>query len=220
MEQLSSSKNLSTSDFGRPFNPKAKFSNFTTFLPPNSLISPPPECLHNALHLGKTDTAAELELIAVQCFQAVTVGLVHLVQLFQFANLLTHVHGNNVLDHDQVGRHLTVLHALATDVIQQQHTRLVASQQLVLSCLVLDGDTNTVTVRINSQQPVGVTLLGILHAQCHSLFDLQIGIQAGWEVSVRHPVHTTFQSCQVTRFRTPVRMRQLDAPVSTGFSWH
>ena len=80
------------------------------------------------------------------------------------SNLLAHIHGNDRLDHDRVGRHLTVLDALAANIIQQQHTGLIAGQQLVLPCLVLDGDTHTVTVGVGRQQQVGITLFGILHA--------------------------------------------------------
>ena len=215
------------------------------------------ECLHNALHLGKTGAA--VELVAVQGVQAVAIGLVQLVQLiqqadalggvvaehladhvstvhavliadvgagqvavaflkakyitvclallFQLADLLTdkleagqhidstqtimggdlfaHVHCDDGLDHDRVSRHLAVLYALAANVIQQQHTGLVAGQQLVLACLVLDGDAHAVTVRVGGKQQVGVALLGILHAQCHSLFDLRVGIRAGREIAVR-----------------------------------
>ena len=101
------------------------------------------------------------------------------------SDLLAHVHGDDGLDHDRIGRHLAVLDALAANVVQQQHTRLVAGQQLVLPCLVLDGDAHTVTVGVGSQQQVGVALLGILHAQCHSFLDLRVGIRAGREVSVR-----------------------------------
>ena len=68
------------------------------------------------------------------------------------SDLLAHVHGDDCLDHDRVGGHLAVLHTLAANVIQQQHTGLVAGQQFVLSCLVLDGDTHTVTVGVGSQQ--------------------------------------------------------------------
>ena len=78
-----------------------------------------------------------------------------------------------------------MLDALAANVVQQQHTRLVAGQQLVLPCLVLDSNAHTVAVGVSCQQQVGVALLGILHAQCHSLFDLRVGIRAGREVSVR-----------------------------------
>ena len=67
-------------------------------------------------------------------------------------DLLAHIHGDNGLDHDGVCRHLAVLDALAADIIQQQHTRLVAGQQLVLPCLVLDGDTHTVAVGVGRQQ--------------------------------------------------------------------
>ena len=101
------------------------------------------------------------------------------------SDLLAHVHGDARLDHDRVGRHLAVLHTLAADIIQQQHTRLVAGQQLVLPCLVLDSDAHTVTVGVSCQQQVSVALLGILHAQRHSLFDLRVGVRAGREVSVR-----------------------------------
>ena len=78
-----------------------------------------------------------------------------------------------------------MLDTLAADIIQQQHTGLVAGQQLVLPCLVLDGDAHTVAVRVGCQQQVGVALLGILHTQCHSLFDFRVGIRAGGEISVR-----------------------------------
>ena len=78
-----------------------------------------------------------------------------------------------------------MLYTLAANIIQQKHTRLVASQQLILSCLVLDGNAHTVTVWISRQQQVGVALLGILHTQCHSLFDLRVGVRAGREASVR-----------------------------------
>ena len=78
-----------------------------------------------------------------------------------------------------------MLHTLAADIIQQQHTRLVAGQQLVLPCLILDSDAHTVTVGVSCQQQVSVALLGILHAQRHSLFDLRVGVRAGREVSVR-----------------------------------
>ena len=100
-------------------------------------------------------------------------------------DLLAHIHGDNGLDHDGVCRHLAVLDTLAADIIQQQHARLVAGQQLILPCLVLDGNAHTVAVRVGRQQQVGVALLGILHTQCHSLFDFRVGIRAGREVSVR-----------------------------------
>ena len=116
-----------------------------------------------------------------------------LALLFQLADLLTdeleagqHIDGTqSIINHDRVNRHLAVLHTLAADIIQQQHTRLVAGQQLVLPCLVLDSDAHTVTVGVSCQQQVSVALLGILHAQRHSLFDLRVGVRAGREVSVR-----------------------------------
>ena len=63
-------------------------------------------------------------------------------------DLLAHIHGDDRLDHDRVGRHLAVLYTLAANVIQQQHTGLVAGQQFVLSRLVLDGDAYTVTIGV------------------------------------------------------------------------
>ena len=57
-----------------------------------------------------------------------------------------HIHRHDGLNHDRVGGHLAVLDTLVANVIQQQHTCLVARQQLVLPCLVLDGDAHTVTV--------------------------------------------------------------------------
>ena len=78
-----------------------------------------------------------------------------------------------------------MLDALVANIVQQQHTGLVSGQQLVLSCLVLDGDAHAVTVGVGSQQQVGVALLGILHAQCHGFLDLRVGIRAGREFAVR-----------------------------------
>ena len=78
-----------------------------------------------------------------------------------------------------------MLYALVANIVQQQHTRLVAGQQLVLPCLVLDGDAHTVAVGVGCQQQVGIALLGILHAQRHGFLDLRVGVRAGREVSVR-----------------------------------
>ena len=100
-------------------------------------------------------------------------------------DLFAHVHRHDGLDHDRVGRHPAVLDALAANVVQQQHTGLVAGQQLVLPCLVLDGDAHTVAVGVGRQQQVGVALLGILHAQCHGFLDLRVGVRAGREVAIR-----------------------------------
>lgn len=100
-------------------------------------------------------------------------------------DLLAHIHGDNGLDHDGVCRHLAVLDTLAADVVQQQHPRLVAGQKFILPCLVLHCNAHAVAVRVGRQQQVGVALLGILHAQCHSLFDFRIGVRAGGEISVR-----------------------------------
>lgn len=47
------------------------------------------------------------------------------------SDLLAHIHSDDSLDHDRVSRHLAVLYTLAADIIQQQHTRLIAGQQLV-----------------------------------------------------------------------------------------
>ena len=101
------------------------------------------------------------------------------------SNLFAHIHGNDCLYHNRVRRHLAVLYTLTANIIQQQHTRLVAGQQLVLPCLVLDGDTHTVTVGVGRQQQVSITLLGILHAQCHGFLDFRVGVRAGREVAVR-----------------------------------
>ena len=100
------------------------------------------------------------------------------------SNPLTHIHGDDCLDRDRVNGHLAVPDALAADVIQQ-HTCLVARQQLVLPSLVLDADTHTVAVWVGCQQQIGVALLGIRHTLCHSLFDLWVGVQAGRKVTVR-----------------------------------
>ena len=68
------------------------------------------------------------------------------------SNLLAHIHSDDCLDHDRVSRHLAVFDTLAANIIQQQHTGLVAGQQLVLPCLVLDSNAHTVTVGVGSQQ--------------------------------------------------------------------
>ena len=99
-------------------------------------------------------------------------------------NLLAHIHRHDSLDHDRVGRHLTVLDALTANVIQQQHTCLVAGQQLILPSPILDSNTHTVTIRVSCQQQVSVALPGILHAQCHCFLDLRIRVRTGRKVSV------------------------------------
>ena len=101
------------------------------------------------------------------------------------SDLLAHIHGDDRLDHDWVSGHLAMLHTLATNIIQQQHTGLVTGQQLILACLVLDSDAHTVTVGVGCQQQVGMALLGILHAQCHGFLDLRVGVRAGREVAIR-----------------------------------
>ncbi|OJG25599.1 hypothetical protein RR47_GL001648 [Enterococcus columbae DSM 7374 = ATCC 51263] len=106
-------------------------------------------------------------------------------QAVMSSNLLAHIHGDDRLDHNRVGRHLAVLYTLAANVVQQQHTGLVAGQQLILACLVLDSDAHTVTVGVGCQQQVGIALLGILHAQCHSFLDLRVRVRAGQEVAIR-----------------------------------
>ena len=101
------------------------------------------------------------------------------------SDLFAHIHSNDCLYHNRVRRHLAVLYTLTANIIQQQHTRLVAGQQLVLPCLVLDGNTHAVTVGVGRQQQVGVALLGIFHAQRHCFLDLRVGVGAGREVAVR-----------------------------------
>ena len=93
-----------------------------------------------------------------------------------------------------------MLYALATNIIQQQHTRLVASQQLVLPCLVLDSDPHTVTVGVGRQQQVSIALLGILHAQCHGFLDFRVGVWAGREVAVRLLLLLDHRDVGVTHF--------------------
>ena len=61
------------------------------------LLDAAPECLHDALHLGKTGAA--VELIAVQGVQAVTVGLVQLFQLVQQADALGGIVAEHLADH-------------------------------------------------------------------------------------------------------------------------
>ena len=51
------------------------------------LLDTATECLHDALHLGKTGAA--VELVAVQGVQAVAIGLVQLLQLVQQADALS-----------------------------------------------------------------------------------------------------------------------------------
>ena len=101
------------------------------------------------------------------------------------SNLLAHIHGNNCLDHNRVSGHLAMFYALAANIIQQQHTSLVSGQEFILACFVLDCNAHAVAVRIGSKQQVGVTLLGILHAQCHCFLDLRVRIWAGREVAIR-----------------------------------
>ena len=73
-------------------------------------------------------------------------------QTIMGGNLFPHIHRHDGLNHDRVGGHLAVLDTLVANVIQQQHTCLVARQQLVLPCLVLDGDAHTVTVGVGGKQ--------------------------------------------------------------------
>ena len=66
-------------------------------LPAAKLLDAAPECLHDALHLGKTGAA--IELIAVQGVQAVAVGLVQLLQLVQQADALGGIVAEHLADH-------------------------------------------------------------------------------------------------------------------------
>ena len=48
------------------------------------------------------------------------------------SNLLTHIHRDDSFNHHRVSRHLAMLHTLATNVVQQQHTSLVTRQQFII----------------------------------------------------------------------------------------
>ena len=102
------------------------------------------------------------------------------------SDLLAHNHGDARLVLTATGSAgiLPCFTSLAADIIQQQHTRLVAGQQLVLPCLVLDSDAHTVTVGVSCQQQQVSLLATWRPAPLVSLIS-GLGYGQAGEVSVR-----------------------------------
>ena len=99
-------------------------------------------------------------------------------------DFFTHVGGHDGLDQHRIFGHSAQGQAAVADVVQQQHTRFIAGQQLVFALGVFHRDAAAVAVRVSGQQQVGVQPGGGLQSQLHSFPDLGIGIGAGGEMAV------------------------------------
>ena len=125
-----------------------------------------------------------------------------------------HIRGNNGRYSHRILRHGPLLVSAAADIVQQQHTHLIAGHQLILSAC---GNRNShpVAVRVRSQQKVRLHRFAQGQAPLHCLPNFRVRIRAGWEIAVglfllRHHGHIrdsdflqnsghTLQACTVQR---------------------
>ena len=99
-------------------------------------------------------------------------------------DFFAHVGGHDGLDQHRVFGHSAQGQAAVADVVQQQHSRFIAGQQLVFALGVFHRDAAAVAVRVGGQQQVGVQAGSGLQTQFHGFPDLGVGVRAGGEVPV------------------------------------
>ena len=80
---------------------------------------------------------------------------------------------------------MAVCDTALADIVQQDHTHLVAGNEPVAALVVGNGCAAAVAVRIGAKQKVGLYLLAELQALLHRLPDLGVRIRAGREIAVR-----------------------------------
>ena len=133
-----------------------------------------------------------------------------------------HIGGNNGGHGHRMGGHGAVGLAYPADVIQQQHTHLVAGDQPVATLPVRHSGTHPVTVGVGAEHQIGVHGIAQLQAGFHGLPDLGVGVRTGGKVSVRlflfgnnghlghaHPVQQHFYRLQTAAVQW--RVDQLQA---------
>ena len=98
--------------------------------------------------------------------------------------LTAHVGGDNGLDEGGVRRHGARLASGGDDVVEQQHTHLVAGDGAILPVLAADHGAHAVGVRVGADDEVAADLLGEVHGEVEALRVLRVGAHDRGEVAV------------------------------------
>ena len=111
------------------------------------------------------------------------------VAVFIFYAVLLGNLGDDLGSHDGLYKELVALQLaelllVGNDIPREHHTGLVTVQNLPLALAVAADNSQTVSIRVRSDDEVGIQTGTELHTQGHSLGILWVRADNGWEITV------------------------------------
>ena len=101
-------------------------------------------------------------------------------------DLICHIRRNNGFDQSRIGRHGSCCLLLSEQIFRNQHTGHISGKGNVLSGFAVQSiNSQTIRIRIRSQNDIRLLFFGQLQCQSKGLGILWIRIIYCWEISIR-----------------------------------